>query len=543
MDSNKEAEPASNNNFAQWLERLQQESWQLELIISGIALFGIWEARILVGDIRNFMEVYSASPTQNGFFFFLYVGARTSWVILFTNLILHITFRGIWIGAIGLRSVSGEIDYSKLGYNPIFTRFLKKKIGSFDVYIEKLERFASILFAYTFLLLAFTISFAFFSTFLFLSTLVIRNQVDAGEINGVYSISFLFLLLFGGTIVFIDFITLGNLKKIKHKKIAKWYFFLFRFYSLVTLSFIFRPLLYNFLDDKYAKKFFLLSLPYVIIIGFFSGIIRDPIPHFPIQDRSHTHHQSSTGFLSIDDTYYDNKRAAIKNGIFQIKQPIKAISLPQMVFSEKYAEFFLRIITADTPFFQGKKDIDSYNKNEFLHDWKFHSGNHTEDRTIIKFEENRDSLLEKLTLEETDILKKIREGNITKKVIGTKLINKTIQLDRAFWQEKKDSIEEVWKLKLDSVNITKATTLMDAMLELNTITIDGIPYNDSLNCKFSLHSNLGERGLTCYFSTRYLSEGEHTLALRRKIMRVRSQTDTIFQTRKHILPFFFYKEN
>ena len=45
MDSNVEQSPKLDKSFSQWLEKLQQESWQLELIISGIALFGIWEAR------------------------------------------------------------------------------------------------------------------------------------------------------------------------------------------------------------------------------------------------------------------------------------------------------------------------------------------------------------------------------------------------------------------------------------------------------------------------------------------------------------------
>jgi len=34
--------------FKEWLEKLQQESWQLELIISGIAILGLREAIRLV---------------------------------------------------------------------------------------------------------------------------------------------------------------------------------------------------------------------------------------------------------------------------------------------------------------------------------------------------------------------------------------------------------------------------------------------------------------------------------------------------------------
>jgi hypothetical protein len=40
--------PENKNIFKQWLEKLQQESWQLELLISGFALFGIYSVRTLI---------------------------------------------------------------------------------------------------------------------------------------------------------------------------------------------------------------------------------------------------------------------------------------------------------------------------------------------------------------------------------------------------------------------------------------------------------------------------------------------------------------
>ena len=39
--------------FKEWLEKLQQESWQLELLISGLALFGVWEAMKLLNRFRQ----------------------------------------------------------------------------------------------------------------------------------------------------------------------------------------------------------------------------------------------------------------------------------------------------------------------------------------------------------------------------------------------------------------------------------------------------------------------------------------------------------
>ena len=46
--------------------------------------------------------------------------------VLIINLILHVVLRGLWIGAIGLRYVSSEIDYEALNYGKRFTKYLQK---------------------------------------------------------------------------------------------------------------------------------------------------------------------------------------------------------------------------------------------------------------------------------------------------------------------------------------------------------------------------------------------------------------------------------
>ncbi len=98
----------------EWLEQLQQESWQLELVISGVLLFGVWEARSLIGFLTDFFEVHSVNYYINIISLFFVNGLGISWTILFFNLLIHIFSRGLWIGAIGLRYISGDIDYEQL---------------------------------------------------------------------------------------------------------------------------------------------------------------------------------------------------------------------------------------------------------------------------------------------------------------------------------------------------------------------------------------------------------------------------------------------
>ena len=117
----------SKSIFKEWLEKLQQESWQLELLISGFAIFGIYSARSLITDFYFFKEneVIGEIGVFVGLVGFIF---KTGWLIFFINLLVHVILRGLWIGAIGLRYVSQEIDYDSLGYSERFTSFLK---GSF----------------------------------------------------------------------------------------------------------------------------------------------------------------------------------------------------------------------------------------------------------------------------------------------------------------------------------------------------------------------------------------------------------------------------
>ncbi|MBT8221649.1 MAG: hypothetical protein KJN96_00635 [Eudoraea sp.] len=97
----------SNNprdeKFKKWLDILQQESWQLELIISGFAIYGLF---MIIDPIE--LANQEAQNQGNMFRIFLMQGLMVSWYIITINLIAHVILRGLWIGAIGLRYVSGN---------------------------------------------------------------------------------------------------------------------------------------------------------------------------------------------------------------------------------------------------------------------------------------------------------------------------------------------------------------------------------------------------------------------------------------------------
>lgn len=258
MDKNK------NKSFVKWLEWLQQESWELELLISGFSIFLLASAY----DYFDLLE-YRINILDTGklyvivlrLLFHVLVGA---WYVLMVNLMVHVLLRGLWISTIGLRSVSGDIDFDRLRLSPKFDRFLRKRIVSFDHYIQRLEELCSIVFGFTFLIIFLLISMGLFVIGIVLlgyTIKVFNENYGKGWLSLLVPLLIFYLL--GGLLFFVDFITLGWFKR--RKRIAKFYYPIYRFFSLITFSSVYRPMYYNLIDNSFGRKVVLLLIPYLMV--------------------------------------------------------------------------------------------------------------------------------------------------------------------------------------------------------------------------------------------------------------------------------------
>lgn len=254
----------NNPAFKKLLQKLQEESWQLELLISGFAIFGLFQVyeplRVLFTELQSGEQVIPA---------IIITIVLISCVILTFNLVLHVILRGLWIGALGLRYVSGDIDYEYLNYSPRFTKYLKKKVGSFDRYIGRLENYCSIIFAISFLLIFYVLAFAFTGFTIFLIAYFLIGNDDFGSWGKIIGIPLVIFIVLGMFLTFIDFATQGWLKK--KQWISRIYFPIYWVFSFITLSFLYRPIVYNFLDNKFGKRISLLLIPIYITLLVFTS--------------------------------------------------------------------------------------------------------------------------------------------------------------------------------------------------------------------------------------------------------------------------------
>lgn len=288
-----------------WLDRLQQESWQLELLISGFVVFlliGGWEptvelnrkAMLLIDQSRAYIALIIMSSML-----------ITAYLAVLVALIVHVALRGLWIAAIGLRSVSGEIDYRSLGYRARYRAWLSRRMGSFDAYIERLERYCSVLFSIAFLVLFCFLSLtAYFMVAMLMQYIALSLMGDNWRGTGVFGnnnnivVGILNLIYLGcGLIYLIDFVSLGFFKR--NRFTARWYFPLYRFMGWVTLAGLYRPLYHNLVDDRFGRR--LARLLPLFVLGALLALSVNLVTHgyFPYYARD--------GEVWIDHQNYDDE--------------------------------------------------------------------------------------------------------------------------------------------------------------------------------------------------------------------------------------------
>lgn len=340
-----------DSKFKNWLEQLQQESWQLELIISGFAIYGLLMAfdplLVLAKEGENQQHIYQLV---------LALVALISCAILLFNLILHVILRGLWIGALGLRYVSGDIEYDRLKYSKLFRNYLEKRIGSFDKYIASLEDYCSVLFAISFLLIFYTLS-----IFIFVIVLVsIANfMIESGRpwLKTTGIISLLFVVL-GGLLTFVDFISQGLLKRFKW--VSRFYFPFYWIFSFITLSFLYRPLVYNFLDNRFGKRLSFLLVPMYAFVVFLVSL--------EMRASNYLSPEANSNEIHADYRNYEDQLSAPDRFM-------RIATIPSKVIETKYLKIFIahsenleNQILAYNPSLKPEKDKRGLSANSIFSD-------------------------------------------------------------------------------------------------------------------------------------------------------------------------------
>jgi hypothetical protein len=509
MDQNQGTENKNKSVFTQWLEKLQQESWQLELLISGFAIFGIFQARTIIADLsfarNSYLDDYGMWLNM------LVFVVKKGWFIFFLNLLIHVVLRSLWIGAIGLRYVSEEINYNNFNYSAIFTKFLKKSVGSYDDFIEKLEKVCSVIFAYTFLLFLLFLSlmlFAMQSVFIAVFIQELNPESDSLIVMSGMIIIFYWML---GAIVFFDLITLGGFKRVKNKMISYVYFYLYRFVGFMTLSFLYRPLLYNFIDHPYTRKLFYFSIPYIIFVGFGETMFQNINNPYKPEDE----YLLSKGEM-INENYYDDLRILRLNEFPNEERKLNKnflgwVSMEQYEISKSISSIFIKLDKGLLRAFEQDTTLSPYFKTGYVFTWfNMHK---KEDKSIKIIQDEKSAKI-------SELFKLKRK--ISRELVKTRNPNLQIAIDSLQIEIKRK--ERFYEAIVQKMQLEKVEKIKDLYLKNISFSIDTFPLKLE-NIYFFNHPHYGEEGIKCYFNTDSLGKGIHELKVVRNLIHRNNKTE------------------
>lgn len=269
-------------HLKEWLDQLQQQSWQLELLISGFATVLLIGLNQPLNDLIGLVQRITFASDQYGLLFIPVSALKGAWFTLLINLVVHVSLRGLWIAAIGLRYVSEDIDFEQLRLAPKFDGFLKRNLGSFDDFIERLERICSVIFAFSFIIvfIILSLSFFFFTVSIFERAVIDKIMANYQPIGPIIGTIFYVLIVIGTSLYFFDFLSLGRIKRIRW--LAPFYFPFYRVMGWLTLANLYRPIYYNLVDHKFGRRVGLLIIPYILLAMFASSLQIQTGKFFPL---------------------------------------------------------------------------------------------------------------------------------------------------------------------------------------------------------------------------------------------------------------------
>lgn len=322
------------DNLSDWLKGLGQESWHLELLISGFSILLLLEGRTALRSYLLSFPFFNDMTDEKVTLFFVLLGtlAFTS-VVLLICLVLHLLFRGFWIGAIGLRSVQDGVDFDLLKYNSFFTEKLKKRIYNLDDVVVKLDEICSIIFSFSFLLISTLLAFGTFVLLIGFLNIIFVGLVGLmpfaeSAIKFVAIVITMVVLVFG-IIYFIDYLSLGFFKKIKW--FSRIYFPFYWLFSYVTLAFATRSIYYH-LISKFSKK---------RIRRVYLGLFALLFMWLLVEYNSFPYYTESSNALLIDNNNYDDQRDKIENTY------ISTASIPSQIIETPFLPLFIRYNPSD----------------------------------------------------------------------------------------------------------------------------------------------------------------------------------------------------
>lgn len=311
-----------------WLRRVQEQSWEPELLISGLVLFALFQMPELIDSMNQYLErhvsefFYNSTINET-----ISALLKISVYVLISGFIAHIFFRSIWAAYVGLSYLYEDgFDLSELRQPEIFSRPFKE--SGYIKRIITLEKICSGIFSTSFLF--FMIILGLINVGLILGLVVYFILYFLPGFRPFLLINLVFLVL--GPLYVIDLFTLGLLRRIPYLRMI--YYPFYRIGRIMMLAPLYEDIYYGFLthNKKWKMSIVTVLFTFVFIFSYIGIRFPDRITNFYQLDI-----QSTDETLLFNGHYMDRTgdqvgRAAIPSDV--INGQVLRLFIPHFLENE-----------------------------------------------------------------------------------------------------------------------------------------------------------------------------------------------------------------
>ncbi len=333
MDNTSKIPENNKENRPKWLEVLETESWQPELLISGLAIVASIQFSSYIEDLLEYL-LFNFDHTSATFGSVLIIYLDIASYAITLNFSIHFVIRVFWIGVLGLMSVYPEgIRFEKYPYGgEHFIAKLKEKLSDLRSFSLQLDRTCSIIFSLSSLIVLSLVS-----TTILVGT-VFGLIVFLKWLLPEYYISSYIQMSFYGMAVLISFFVIVtsvfNYTKLKHTKFAqKVHFPFYWFFSTLFFNILNRP--FHYLSLTFATNTrmgwvgFFTGIYMIVLTGFF--LLRTVSNEVGFETRNY--YATETNAFALSTQHYDNLRSE--------EEYIRMPSLSSDVIGGSYVKVFI----------------------------------------------------------------------------------------------------------------------------------------------------------------------------------------------------------
>ena len=266
MTNDNQPAPIPNSSKPKWLRRLERESWQAELVISGASIFGSLQLPALMDQLEYYMLLnFERFSLELWLLVVLYL--RLVALGLIIVFLFHFIIRALWIGLVGLNSVfPGGIRTTKR-FSLDFQGKLKKDYGDVDGLIMRLDQLGSAVFGIGFAAVFIFLNLGLIGAILITMVNYIQDIEGLAVVSKVLLV-FLFIMIASVSIMHLPFLQDKAWVKRIHYPITKvFYRVLFPLNNKYTIMAI-NLVSYHFAD---RKGYWVYMMVISIAVGFRSA--------------------------------------------------------------------------------------------------------------------------------------------------------------------------------------------------------------------------------------------------------------------------------